>query len=217
MNASVAVLTETWLTDGQSLDDDLADLEHGAGVGFLVRNRRPGIRGTCHGGVALAYRKEAVDMRNLQFDNDDDFEVVAGIGSMKGHSRKIIVVGAYLPPNYSLARGTAALDFISDLIMDLKRKYREPYIVLAGDFNQWDAAAAVDDFPDIVEAKVGPTRLDRSIDRTFCSFGAESFGTLEPLETDDGLKKSDHRVAYCLLYTSPSPRDRQKSRMPSSA
>ena len=27
-----------------------------------------------------------------------------------------------------------------------------------------------------------------------------------------------HRIAYaCLLYTSPSPRDRQKSRMPSSA
>ena len=25
------------------------------------------------------------------------------------------------------------------------------------------------------------------------------------------------RAAYCLLYTSPSPRDRQKSRMPSSA
>ena len=24
-------------------------------------------------------------------------------------------------------------------------------------------------------------------------------------------------VTYCLLYTSPSPRDRQKSRMPSSA
>ena len=28
--------------------------------------------------------------------------------------------------------------------------------------------------------------------------------------TDDGVK-------VCLLYTSPSPRDRQKSRMPSSA
>ena len=25
------------------------------------------------------------------------------------------------------------------------------------------------------------------------------------------------RIEYCLLYTSPSPRDRQKSRMPSSA
>ena len=26
-----------------------------------------------------------------------------------------------------------------------------------------------------------------------------------------------HRIMACLLYTSPSPRDRQKSRMPSSA
>ena len=29
--------------------------------------------------------------------------------------------------------------------------------------------------------------------------------------------KINHRVDICLLYTSPSPRDRQKSRMPSSA
>ena len=38
--------------------------------------------------------------------------------------------------------------------------------------------------------------------------------------TDDSLKGTPKRVAkmyICLLYTSPSPRDRQKSRMPSSA
>ena len=29
--------------------------------------------------------------------------------------------------------------------------------------------------------------------------------------------KSDGQLYFCLLYTSPSPRDRQKSRMPSSA
>ena len=39
---------------------------------------------------------------------------------------------------------------------------------------------------------------------------------------DDWQGKFDHfnmlcKVHYCLLYTSPSPRDRQKSRMPSSA
>ena len=28
---------------------------------------------------------------------------------------------------------------------------------------------------------------------------------------------SDNQVAYCLLYTSPSPRDKRQSRMPSSA
>ena len=27
----------------------------------------------------------------------------------------------------------------------------------------------------------------------------------------------NHQVSYCLLYTSPSPRDRTRSRMPSSA
>ena len=39
-----------------------------------------------------------------------------------------------------------------------------------------------------------------------------------PLLDYDGLDpiKDNHR-RICLLYTSPSPRDRQKSRMPSSA
>ena len=32
-----------------------------------------------------------------------------------------------------------------------------------------------------------------------------------------GLKKRTESSYVCLLYTSPSPRDRQKSRMPSSA
>ena len=31
------------------------------------------------------------------------------------------------------------------------------------------------------------------------------------------LKDAEDRLLNCLLYTSPSPRDRQKSRMPSSA
>ena len=34
---------------------------------------------------------------------------------------------------------------------------------------------------------------------------------------EDARMKFDVRYYLCLLYTSPSPRDRQKSRMPSSA
>ena len=33
----------------------------------------------------------------------------------------------------------------------------------------------------------------------------------------DALEPFGHSISRCLLYTSPSPRDRQKSRMPSSA
>ena len=35
-------------------------------------------------------------------------------------------------------------------------------------------------------------------------------------ETNDNREQIE-RMLFCLLYTSPSPRDRQKSRMPSSA
>ena len=47
-------------------------------------------------------------------------------------------------------------------------------------------------------------------------------GTMSPYQhgevfvTEDGAE-SDLDLGHCLLYTSPSPRDRQKSRMPSSA
>ena len=42
---------------------------------------------------------------------------------------------------------------------------------------------------------------------------------LDDGSTDDTRSIVDtyKEVVYCLLYTSPSPRDRQKSRMPSSA
>src|SRR5674476_188815 len=38
----------------------------------------------------------------------------------------------------------------------------------------------------------------------------------DQLNEDDGEKYIEEDI-FCLLYTSPSPRDRQKSRMPSSA
>ena len=43
---------------------------------------------------------------------------------------------------------------------------------------------------------------------------------LRPLQFEyfqDNLANISYRLTACLLYTSPSPRDRQKSRMPSSA
>ena len=46
------------------------------------------------------------------------------------------------------------------------------------------------------------------------SQGSQVLGEVEDLRS--GLKDTVKAIA-CLLYTSPSPRDRQKSRMPSSA
>ena len=181
MNASVGIVTETWLSDGQSLDDDLADLEHGAGLKFLVKNRPPGPRGVSHGGVAIAFRKGSVDLKKLDFKNEEDYEVLVGCGTVPGHSKKLIVVGVYMPPNYSQSKGLACLDYLSDVVIEIKRKYRDPYLVIGGDFNQWDVAGALQDYPDLREVSVGATRDDRQIDRLFSNFDqVEAFGTLPP-------------------------------------
>ena len=39
----------------------------------------------------------------------------------------------------------------------------------------------------------------------------------DPEQIDLVAKEEANKAKFCLLYTSPSPRDRQKSRMPSSA
>ena len=48
------------------------------------------------------------------------------------------------------------------------------------------------------------------------AFTRFSDGELFILQNKHLLLSNDHYIT-CLLYTSPSPRDRQKSRMPSSA
>ena len=203
MNAGLAVITETWLADGQALEDDLQDLEEGAGIKMILCNRQARENGVAHGGVGLAYKTDLCKFDRLDFPNPDCFEVVAALGTVPGHSRKMAVVGMYIPPNYNATRGQACLDHVADVVLTIKRKYHQPYIVVAGDFNQWPIDQALADYPDLVEAPVGPTRGRRSIDRIFVSGGQDDevveAGTLNPLETDDSSRKSDHRIAYAQL------------------
>ena len=88
------------------------------------------------------------------------------------------------------------------------------------------------DLQSSLEASPDPERSRATIDefRTKAKEGTlgsrdytnlkDAFGTYQGPETlseiDRGLAETEANIA-CLLYTSPSPRDRQKSRMPSSA
>ena len=53
LGVTVGVVTETWLSDGEGLEDDVQDLAHGAGLDMLYRNRPTNDRGYSHGGVAI--------------------------------------------------------------------------------------------------------------------------------------------------------------------
>ena len=78
----------------------------------------------------------------------------------------------------------------------MKRKYTDPYIVIARDMNQWDIEEALLDFLDLKEVD-----NDKSIDKTFTNMSRSvvESGTLSPLESEDGVKQSDHKIAFCKL------------------
>ena len=88
------------------------------------------------------------------------------------------------------------------MLIDLKRKYNDPYLVVTSDFNQWKAENYLDSFADISEAPVGNTRGNKAIDRTFTNMGRSivEAGTVLPLETlgeEEELKRNDHRLSFC--------------------
>ena len=45
MKADIAIVTETWLADGEGLEEDQEDLVHCAGIGMLYKNRAPNTSG----------------------------------------------------------------------------------------------------------------------------------------------------------------------------
>ena len=64
--------------------------------------------------------------------------------------------------------------------------------------------------------RVGGDKINDNFDEIYTTFGDGS--TLTPFTTGTStLTNKTINLTSCLLYTSPSPRDRQKSRMPSSA
>jgi hypothetical protein len=86
------------------------------------------------------------------------------------------------------------------MVHEAKRLHDSPYIIVAGDFNQFDIGKELEEHVDISECNVGPTRGDRLIDCIFTNFGGDihDTGTLEPLQPNipDQGAPSDHRVAY---------------------
>lgn len=102
-----------------------------------------------HGGVAIAFKTDKCTMQEIVLDNPAGYEVVIAVSTMPGFTRKLIVVRAYLPPGYDVARGRGAISYIEDVIWEVKVRYRDPFVVLGGDFNQWQVQEGVEEFPDM--------------------------------------------------------------------
>ena len=95
LDANVAIVTETWLADGPSLEADLDDLLLGTGIDLITRNRAPGVNGVCHGGVAIAALASNIKLKPHVFPNPDAHEILVATGAIVGQSRKVVAGRLY--------------------------------------------------------------------------------------------------------------------------
>ena len=114
------MLTETWLRD-KEIGQLQEELSLGSGLGLFARNRRLKENGVSYSGVAVVWKESVGSFKEVKLKNKEGFELVAAAGSLKGQSRKLVVVACYIPPNYVKARGNLALDYIEGAVIELKR------------------------------------------------------------------------------------------------
>ena len=197
----LAVVTETWFASGNRLELESENLLLGHGLSMKCLNRQPTINGLSHGGVAIIYRDSWARGKIYSFNNPESFEVLPLRLDFADVNRPMFVIGAYIPPGYTVAKGRACLQHINDLVLDIKNRHQDPYILVAGDFNQWEIDQALIDYQDLVEVETPPTRGDRNIDRMFTNWADDitDAGCIPPLETElEGPAKtfSDHNIQY---------------------
>ena len=106
LDATIGVVTETWLADGDSLNRDLQDLAKGAGLEMICLNRRPNNRRVAQGGVAVVSNIAACTLRRVDFPNPDNYEVLVMVSNIPGFARKLFTVACYILPNYPVPRCT---------------------------------------------------------------------------------------------------------------
>lgn len=202
----LAVVTETWLQDREI--EPTRDLLSGFySLGLVARNRETAAtNGLRYGGVGLIFRKKTASFKEFALHNPDSFEVLASVGRVTGLKGKFFVVACYMPPNITPVRAKQNLEFISDVISEAKRKFRDCSLLVSGDFNQWPAEDILSEHPDLQEVPHGPTRDDRAIDRSFVNFGrsVDESGTLLPLESEEG-NASDHKIAFARASFHKAP------------
>ena len=118
-----------------------------------------------------------------------------------GVKRSFFVIAAYIPPGYAVPRGKACLQHVADLVLEIKNKHTDVYILVGGDFNQWDIGDKLSEFQDMEEIPSPPTRGNRKIDKIFINWADNVIdsGCLPPLESElqgDKRTYSDHMVQY---------------------
>ena len=110
-------------------------------------------------------KKEMVELKT-----NSKFDIVALLGRRTGQKRKIITIGAYIPPSADADTSKEFLEHIANCVRAYKAKYCSPYFIITGDFNKRKIARELKEFNDLRLVQMGPTRGRNVLDPDFHQF-----------------------------------------------
>ena len=113
----------------------------------------------------------------------------------------------YLPSWYNAEQNRSLYRHTNDVLLVLRIKYENPYILVGGDFNRRSLAEATRDFPDVKPIHTGPTRHDSVLDVLACNFSTSTVncGTVDPIFNALG-SESDHLTHHASFWMPRVPR-----------
>ena len=212
LDLQFAVITESWLKNGEMLKEAVIDLNAGCSLDMLTHNRKAKRSGrTAGGGVALVYDKKCLKMNELLIRKGRS-EIICASAKVPGLSRRLVVIGIYLPPSIRAEKRKKKMGCIRDAIAHAKGEFRDPIKIVTGDTNKMALTEATEDYPDIVIHEVGATRGSSKLD-VINSNIPDSRLTMSihpPLEEADG-RTSDHNVILAEVKMPNSDRFVKKS------
>ena len=193
LDLNLAIITESWLRPGTGLAQDSTDLEHGEGL-KIIHKSRPSKRGrTAGGGVAIIYNKDRIRLSERKI-KAGRAEIVCASGKLPKAARTVVVFAVYIPPRTRAPQVENIQMIINDEISRAKTDFHDPIIVMGGDFNKKPFLPAIVDFPDVSVIQTGPTRGDETLDFAMTNIENCTASLRQPLESDDGQKRSNHKT-----------------------
>ena len=187
------VVTETWFHKGPELEKLECDAKNGLNIGLINSFRTRKGRQNVGGGVSIVFDRKKIDLKPVAIRRSS-FEIVAGKGKLKGDTRLLFVIGVYMSTRLRKRDADRLLETCSQIVFKIKTEHENPYLIIAGDFNQFDTSKLTDDFNDLEIHSTPATRGTAVLDYSFTNFERDiiSSNIYPPLTSDDNLTTSDH-------------------------
>ena len=128
---------------------------------------------------------------------DKNFEVICAVGRVSKIGRPVVIFAAYIPPSIRVADFRRLQEQLATEIAAVRTSFKNPAVLLAGDFNHRDVLGAVNDVAEFEQIATGPTRGNSTIDVILSNVKHLHSETivLPPLQASSGAM-SDHRCVY---------------------